>query len=148
MSTTTKSSPTRVLDAYAVLAFLQGEQAAEHVERLLEAAERGRTTLLISVINAAEVYYRFCKLGRTDEADSFLKDLKGKVFPVRVASATDARVYSAARLKGRHAISLADAFAAALAIEYAAPVVTGAPEFRALEEAGEVGVEWLGTSPP
>ena len=47
----------------------------------------------------------------------------------------------ALRVKYWHRISYADAFAAALAQQLAAPVVTGDPEFRDIE--GEVAVEWL-----
>jgi len=144
MSTGRKSKQTRVLDAYAVLAFLQGEPAAKRVEKLLAAAESGRATLLMSVMNAAEVYYRFRKLDRGSEAEEFLKEMRGNAFPLRLVSATDARVFAAARLKGLHPISLADAFAAALAVEVDAPVVTGDPEFRTLEQEGVVQVEWLG----
>ena len=45
-------------------------------------------------------------------------------------------------MKANHRISYADAFAAALAQEYGATVVTGDPEFRSLGE--KVSVEWLG----
>jgi len=44
-------------------------------------------------------------------------------------------------LEAWHRISYADAFAAALAQQLAAPVVTGDPELRDIE--GEVAVEWL-----
>ncbi len=45
------------------------------------------------------------------------------------------------RFKARLKISLADAFAAALAKEKKAELVTGNPEFKPLE--GEIKINWL-----
>lgn len=132
-----------VADSYAFLALLQGEKGAAEVEALLSRAESGEVTLHVSVINAAEVYYRFCKLDRSEAAERFWTDLHRQVFPVQVESATDRRVVEAARIKGRFPISFADAFAIALAIEKDAVVITGDPEFRAVEAAKLVRVKWI-----
>jgi len=48
----------------------------------------------------------------------------------------------AADFKARYKISLADAFAAALAKERKSELVTGDPEFKALEK--EIKIHWLG----
>jgi predicted nucleic acid-binding protein len=48
----------------------------------------------------------------------------------------------AADFQARYRMSLADAFAAALAKEKKAELVTGDPEFKALE--GEVKIRWIG----
>jgi len=48
----------------------------------------------------------------------------------------------AADFKSRYKISLADAFAAALAKEKKAELVTGDPEFKTLEK--EIKIHWLG----
>ena len=47
-------------------------------------------------------------------------------------------VQRAAALKTRHPIAYADAFAAATAATLGVPLVTGDPEFHALEEAVEI----------
>jgi predicted nucleic acid-binding protein len=47
----------------------------------------------------------------------------------------------AADFKARHKLSLADAFAAALAKERKAELITGDPEFKALEK--EIKIGWL-----
>ena len=47
-----------VLDAWAVMAWLKGQQpAAERVRSLLEAAERREQKLLINIVNLGEVFY-------------------------------------------------------------------------------------------
>jgi predicted nucleic acid-binding protein len=50
-------------------------------------------------------------------------------------------VMQAASYKSRHKISYADAFAAALAKQRNAELVTGDPEFRTL--ASEISIHWL-----
>lgn len=46
------------------------------------------------------------------------------------------------RLKAKYPVAYADCFAAALATEKDARIVTGDPEFKKME--GEVKIEWLG----
>jgi ribonuclease VapC len=50
-------------------------------------------------------------------------------------------VFEAAHLKARYPISYADAFAAALAKRNGAHLMTGDPEFKAVEP--EVAIHWL-----
>ncbi len=126
----------RVLDAYAVLAWMQGEPGSEKVAELLTAAQRQAEELVISTINAGEVYYRLGKRGYADKATAFLRDLRGNVFPWKLAAATAQRVWKAAELKTRYAISYADAFAAGLAIELNAELVTGDPELMNMGRCG------------
>jgi predicted nucleic acid-binding protein len=53
--------------------------------------------------------------------------------PILITDVDEKRVLCAAHIKANHAISYADAFAAALAKELDAPVVTGHPEFGKVE---------------
>jgi hypothetical protein len=47
----------RVLDAWAVMALLKGEQpAAERVRAMFKAAERGDQTLLMNIVNVGECF--------------------------------------------------------------------------------------------
>ena len=54
---------------------------------------------------------------------------------------TETRILAAAELKAQYPISYADAFAAALAIERGATLVSGDPEFSALTP--EINLLWL-----
>ncbi len=49
--------------------------------------------------------------------------------------------YEAAKLKGRFRIAYADWFAAALALEMNAPLVTGDSDFRRIEE--KLAIKWI-----
>ena len=131
-----------VLDAWAVLAWLQDEgPAARSVGALLADASSGSRTLHLSWINLGEVYYAIQRRAGRMQADEFLRRFGSA--PVSLEGATDARVLAAARLKGTYALSYADAFAASLAQELDATLVTGDAEFRALEKTEALALMWL-----
>ena len=115
------------LDAWAILAFLQGEEpAASRVREVIEGAQEGTARLFASIINIGEVYYRVGKMRNQKEADSVLKDLY--LLPIEVISAEDDIVLEAARLKMKYTLSYADAFAAVTAQQKDATLLTGDPE--------------------
>lgn len=116
-----------VLDAWAVLALLQGEEsAATRVKELLDKALEGDVELHISIINLGEVLYRVGKVRDEDEARETLRLLR--TLPVAVLPADEAAVFAAVGFKIRHPLSYADAFAAAAAQHLNAVLLTGDPE--------------------
>jgi len=120
------------LDAWAVIAFLQGkEPAASRVRKVIEGAQEGTARLFISIVNIGEVYYRIGKLRNAKEADSVLKDLS--LLPIEIISADDDTVLAAARLKMTHVLSYADAFAVVTAQQKDAVLLTGDPELLDLK---------------
>ena len=123
-----------VLDAWALVAMLQGEEpAARNVKDLLQQAQSDDTIqLFVSVVNLGEVYYIISRAKGADEAQESVDDLKKQ--PLTVISATDARVMAAARFKAAYPVSYADAFAAATSLELGATLVTGDPELVQLKE--------------
>ena len=123
-----------VLDAWALVAMLQGEEpAARNVKDLLQQAQSDDTIqLFVSVVNLGEVYYIISRAKGADEAQESVDDLKKQ--PLTVISATDARVMAAARFKAAYPVSYADAFAAATSLELEATLVTGDPELVQLKE--------------
>lgn len=62
--------------------------------------------------------------------------------PIEFRATTRVLADRAADFKARYKMSLADAFAAALASENKAVLVTGDPEFKPLER--EIKIHWLG----
>jgi predicted nucleic acid-binding protein len=133
-------TPRFVLDAWAILALLQGkEPAASRVRQLLEEAQEDDAELLLSVINLGEVAYRIGRVKGEAEARGTVDQLRA--LPLTVLPATDEAVFAAARLKMRYAISYADAFAAAAADEWDAVLVTGDPELEQLQ--GRIRIEKL-----
>lgn len=130
---------TRVLDSHALLAFLRGEPGEEQVAALLEKAGERDTPLLMTEVNYAEVKY---SVVRKDGADRWLEIARElPTLPIEFRAGDRELAEVAADFKARFKISLADAFAAALAREKKAELVTGDPEFAALDK--EIKIVWL-----
>jgi predicted nucleic acid-binding protein len=126
----------RVFDAFAVLCWLQQESGWERVHSYLLQATDGKLVIALSAINVGEIYYRLVRIAGAQKGESFLLDVRRRVFPWSVVPASNKRVWQAARLKGVYRISYADAFAIALAQELNAPLLTGDPEILDLPSPG------------
>jgi predicted nucleic acid-binding protein len=131
--------PTRVLDSFALIAYFRDEAGAETVEAMLVSAGKKDSPLLMTDVNYAEVKYSIVKKEGARAWAEAAKVLQG--LPIDFHSTTRALADSAADFKARFKLSLADAFAAALAKEKKTELVTGDPEFRPLEK--EIKIHWL-----
>jgi len=131
--------PARVLDSFALIAYFRDEPGAEMVEALLVTAGKKDTPLHMTDVNYAEVRYSIVKKDGAEAWGEAAKILQG--LPIDFHCTTRALADIAADFKARFKISLADAFAAALAKEKKAELVTGDPEFKALEK--EIKIHWL-----
>lgn len=131
--------PTYVLDSYAVLALLNAEPGGRFVRELFVQAAQGKIDLVMSLINLGEVVYLVERRHGLDQTRLVLAGLEAT--HLQYAAVDRSRVLAAAHLKAHHAISYADAFAAALAHELGATLVTGDPEFGRV--ADKVEIEWL-----
>lgn len=129
----------KVLDSFALIAYFRDEPGAETVEDLLVAAAKKDTPLFMTDVNYAEVKYSILK---KDGAEAW-KDAAEilQCLPIVLHSTSRSLADTAADIKSRFKLSLADAFAAALAKEKKAELVTGDPEFKPLEK--EIKIHWL-----
>jgi predicted nucleic acid-binding protein len=117
-----------VLDANALIGFFEDrERTAEKVERLFGEALRQDLPLLMSAVNWGEVYYIVWR--RHGEAQARQAEARLQEMPVAVINVDRERASRAGALKQKHALGYADAFAAELAIEREAWLVTADPEF-------------------
>lgn len=128
-----------VLDSWAVLAYLEDEKSGQAVaEFLSEAGEQG-TPVLMSVVNAGEVWYILAREVSETEADKAIHELRQLGIEFMAVEWELARV--AGSFKARYRMSLADCFAAALAKSHKAELITGDKEFKQVES--EVQVRWV-----
>lgn len=127
----------KVLDAYALLAYLQGEAGYRQVKGMLASDD---ADFLINAVNAGEVFYILARARGLREADYFLNVILPSL-PVTVVDNSFEDVIEAARLKAAHALSFADCFAASTAARERVPLVTGDREFEKLGRA--VDIDWL-----
>ena len=132
-----------ILDAWPVMEWAEGkEPAASEFAALIEAAERGEFQLSMSRINHGEVVYLVRKNFSATMASEFLDSFRN--FPLQLLSVSDGLIDAAVELKSRFPISFADAFAAAQAMEFNVPLLTGDRDFLLLRDAGLLRVHWVG----
>lgn len=128
-----------LLDSFALLRFLQREPGGAVVHDLLQQATADNVPLLLNVINFGEVLYTVQR--------RFGAELRMKTFVavrqmgIDILPCPDELVYRAAELKASFAMSYADTFALASAIEHKAILVTGDPEFCQAEHL--VRIRWI-----
>ncbi len=128
-----------VLDGSALLAFLNGEPGGSQVASILASDD---VLIAISAINLGEVFYIILR----HRSEAIAEEVVARTLRspnVEVVEPTWNRVKTAARLKVAGGLSYADCFAAALAQERDATLVTGDSEFRSLERKGDLKVLWL-----
>jgi predicted nucleic acid-binding protein len=131
--------PVKVLDSFALIAYFRDEPGAETMENLLVSAGKKDNPVLMTDVNYAEVKYSILKKDGAEAWGLAAKVLQG--LPIDFHSTSRALADAAADFKARFKLSLADAFAAALAKERRAELVTGDVEFKPLEK--EIKVQWL-----
>jgi predicted nucleic acid-binding protein len=133
--TVSSSRPRRyVLDANALVGFFEDRpSAAVRVRRLIEEALREERALFMSAVNWGEVYY--LSFRRHGEAKAREVETRLRQLPITVIAADSDRATRAGGLKTKYNLPYADAFAAELAIERKAWLVTADPEFSNLGKA-------------
>jgi len=123
-----------VLDANALIGLFEDRQViAEKVEHLLRDALLQDLPLFMSAINWGEVFYmewRYHGELKAREAEARLQEM-----PIAVIGVDRERASRAGALKQKHSLGYADAFAAELAIERGAWLVTADPEFSKVGKA-------------
>ena len=127
----------KVLDSYALLAYLNKEKGYEKVKSLLGSE---KALLLMNDINIGEAFYVIGRSRGFEKAEYFINTILNSL-PLRRVSNTFHDVLEAARIKAQHAISYADCFVVATALRERASVITGDPEFKRVQKL--VHVDWI-----
>ncbi|MBS1252993.1 MAG: tRNA(fMet)-specific endonuclease VapC [Anaerolineales bacterium] len=109
------------------------------MRELLRAADQDAVQVHLCLINYGEVLYIVERRWGESELHKVAARLEN--LPIEIHPADRSLTFAAAHVKAHHPLSYADAFAVALAQMLGSTVVTGDPEFEAVEEL--VKVEWL-----
>lgn len=125
-----------VFDTSAWLTLIEDEAGADVVENLLEKANAGSVEILVSFMSFMEVFYITLQERDIEEAQTRLSLMAS--LPIARAESTVSLSISAATLKAKHRMSVADAWIAALAQEKGATLVHKDPEFEQIEDALEM----------
>lgn len=129
----------RLLDSYAMLAYLQREDNYQKVVEMMSSDPKD-DLLIMNEINVGEAYYIIARERGTELADYFLETILPSL-PVRLIPNSLENVIEAARIKSRYTISYADSFVVATAVREKAVIVTGDPDFKKVKDLAEV--DWL-----
>lgn len=130
---------TFVLDSWAVLAYFEDEPAGVKVGDIIADAHENGDQLLMTVVNAGEVWYIIARETSEAEAERSLAEL-GEI-GVAIVDADWKLTREAASFKAKYCMSFADCFAAALSRERKATLLTGDPEFK--QVAGVLQIQFL-----
>jgi predicted nucleic acid-binding protein len=128
-----------VLDSWAVMAYLEDEASAEKVADIIADAHEEKIPLLMTVVNAGEVWYILAREASVAEADASVRQLRQ--LGIEFINADWDLAREAGGFKAKHKMSFADCFAAALAKQRKAHLVTGDQEFKQVE--ADVIINWL-----
>ena len=129
----------KVLDSYALMAFFEDESGADLVRELILKAEENKVNLLMSVVNLGEVWYSIARTNSPEVADQYIGEVRGMAIEIVDVDWQLTRQAAAFKVNGN--ISYGDCFAAALAKNRKAELVTGDKEFKSLD--GEIKIYWL-----
>jgi uncharacterized protein len=131
----------RLLDSFALLAYLNQDKGFKMVHEALASAQAAGDLLLMNEINVGEAYYILHRRRGRDKAEYFL-DTTLQALPITTVANTFDDVMAAARIKAEYPMAFADCLAVATARSQGAVIMTGDPEFKKVEHL--VDIEWLG----
>ena len=132
-------SAVRVLDSYSLIAYIEGEAGKEIMIEVFRSARDSAKHLYLSVVNWGEIYYITLREAGREQADYVAHIIS--TLPIQIVPADMELTKQAAEFKAEHKMSYADCFAAALAKQRNAELVTGDDEFKQVES--EVKILWL-----
>ena len=130
----------RLLDSFAMLAYLNKEKGFEAVREAMSGAQKSGDPVLMNEINVGEVYYILFRKRGPEKADYFIGTILASL-PILTIPNIFEDVVNAAKIKAAHPLSFADCFAVDTARKNNAVIMTGDPEFKKVEQL--VQIEWL-----
>jgi len=128
-----------LFDSHALLKLFQKEAGHEKIARMLSRAMRSSTPIYMNVINLGEIVYSTKRAFGDQKKIEVLAHVERLGF--RILPVSNDLVFRAAEYKASFSMSFADCFALASAVEHGAVLVTGDPEFRAVEHL--VTIAWV-----
>ena len=135
--------PAPVLDAHALMVYLQREEGFDKVKQAFTTSLADQEPLSMTVVNAGEVLYvvrREHGPEKAEEIETVIRSL-----PIDLVDVDLALTREAARFKADGGLSYADCFAAALTSQLGTRLLTGDREFMVVRE--EIDIDWVGPDP-
>ena len=130
---------TRVLDASALIAYLEKESGYEKVKDAFTKAAESEKRILMSVVNWGEVYYVLVKEYGNEKAREVLSVIE--TLPIDIVPADKEMAQQAALFKAQKKLPYADSYAAALAKLRKGELITADKEFKVVEN--DMRIIWI-----
>jgi len=128
-----------IFDSHALLKFFQKERGYEKVFHLLEEIKKTGAAKYINAINLGEIVYSTKEEFGDQKKLEVLANIERLNFTI--LPIPNSLIFRAAEYKAQYALSYADCFALASAVEHKATLVTGDPEFKKVEHL--VDIVWI-----
>ncbi len=128
-----------VLDASAILRFVEDGPGAARVEELILQAQSGTPRVLLSAVNWGEVHYVIARRQSEEKAASFSAQFRN--LPIEIMAVDHRAAERAGMFRRKFSLPYADAFAASLAAKEGATLVTADYDFKNVESV--IRVEFL-----
>lgn len=128
-----------VLDASAVIDFVESGPGVRKVDQILHAAALEQADIFVSVMNLGEVFY-WLWMKRSEERARQTLDGFSRL-PLQVVPVDLPQAIKAGELKALHKIPYVDCIAAALTLQHGATLVTADRDFEKLGR--RFSVAWL-----
>jgi len=132
-----------VMDACALLAFINDEIGAGKVEEMLEKAQNGEIEIYMNKVNLLEIYYGIYREEGAYKADETYQLILKQV--IYINDKLSENIFKeAGRLKAKYKISLADAIVLGESIIRKASVLSSDHhEFDILEQKEDMDFDWI-----
>ena len=121
-----------VFDSSALISYLDGEPNAIKVADYLQEINEKELEAFLCVINYGEIYCHFLRSGGNETGETILRAIR--TLPIKIIEANIELTLSAGKIKAFNKMSYADCFAAALAENRKAVLLTSDKEFRQIEK--------------
>ncbi len=120
-----------VFDSFALLKLFQQESGCEKIVNLLEHIKSHKLVKYLNAINLGEIIY----ISKREFGEQYKMEILASIerLGFTILPTPNELIYKAAEYKAQYAISYADCFVLAEAIEHNAVIVTGDPEFKKVE---------------
>lgn len=128
-----------VLDASAVIDFVESGPGVRKVDQILHAAALERADIFVSVMNLGEVFY-WLWIKRSEERARQTVDAFSRL-PLQIVPVDFPQAIKAGELKALHKVPYVDCIAAALTLQHRATLVTADRDFEKLGR--RFSVAWL-----
>lgn len=127
------AKPRIVLDTKPLIKLFAKEEGWESVQKISSMIEASDIEGAISVVTLTEIYYKYFQEERPDLAETRTEELRYASYLRKIEISEEIAV-KAGEFKGKHNVSVADAFIAAGAYLEGSTVISDDPDFKMIPE--------------